>query len=117
MEKKEYVIDAQGKRLGKLATEVASLLIGKNLTDLVKYKVPEVSVKVINARLLDVPEKKAAHEEYQNYSGHPGGLRRETLGRLATRRGYGEVIKRTVRGMLPKNKLQKIRLQNLIISE
>lgn len=117
MEKKEYTIDAQGKRLGKLATEIAVILIGKNKTDFVKYIAPEVSVTVINARLLDVPDKKATQEIYQTYSGHPGGRKVETLGRLAVRRGYGEVIKRTVRSMLPKNKLQKIRLQNLIITE
>lgn len=115
--KKEYTIDAQGKRLGKLATEIAVILVGKNTTDFVKYKAPEVVVKVVNAKLMDISEKKASQETYQTYSGHPGGRTVETLGHLAARRGYGEVIKRSVRSMLPKNKLQKIRLQNLVISE
>ena len=117
IEKKEYTIDAKGKRLGRLATEVASILIGKNKTDLVKYKIPEVSVKVVNASQLDVPEKKAKQEIYQTYSGHPGGRKIEKLGNLAKRRGMGEVIRRTVRGMLPRNKLQKLRLENLSITE
>ncbi len=112
-----YVIDATGKRLGVLATEVASLLIGKNRTDLVRHIAPDVQVTVQNARFLDVPEKKASKEVYQTYSGYPGGLKIETLGHLAERRGYGEVIRRSVRGMLPKNKLRDVRLKKLTISE
>lgn len=116
-EKREYVIDATGKRLGSVATEAAALLIGKNLTDFVKYKAPEIVVKITNARLLDISEKKAKQETYQTYSGHPGGLKSETLGHLAIRRGYGEVLKRSISGMLPKNKLRDVRLKNLVISE
>ncbi len=115
--KTEYTIDAQGKRLGIIATEVAKLLIGKNTTDFVKYKAPEVTVKVVNARLMDISEKKAKQETYQTYSGYPGGQKVETLGHLAKRRGYGEVLRRTVSGMLPKNKLRDVRLKNLIITE
>ena len=115
--KKEYIVDATGKRLGHVATEVAALLIGKNLTDFVRYKSPEVTVKITNARLLDISEKKAMQETYQTYSGHPGGQKVETLGHLATRRGYGEVLRRTIGGMLPKNKLRDVRLKNLIITE
>jgi large subunit ribosomal protein L13 len=117
MEKKEYLIDAQGKRLGRLATEIASILIGKNRVDFVKYKAPEVEVKIVNARLMDVSEKKASQETYQTYSGHPGGRKVETLGHLAGRRGYAEVIRRTVKGMLPKNRLTDVRMKNLTINE
>lgn len=115
--KKEYVLDAHGKRLGVLATEIAKILIGKDTTDFVKYKAPAVMVKVVNARLMDISEKKAKQETYQTYSGYPGGLKVETLGHLGTRRGYGEVLRRTVSGMLPKNKLRDVRLKNLTISE
>jgi large subunit ribosomal protein L13 len=117
MEKKEFLIDAAGKRLGRLATEVASILNGKNRTDFVKYQAPDVEVKIVNARLLDVSEKKASQETYQTYSGHPGGRKVETLGRLAARRGYAEVIRRTVKGMLPKNKLTDVRMKKLTINE
>ncbi len=116
-EKKEYVIDAKGKRMGPVATEAAALLIGKNLTDFVKYKAPEITVKIVNASLLDISEKKRTQETYQTYSGHPGGLKSETLGHLATRRGYAEVLGRTINGMLPKNRLRDIRMKNLIITE
>lgn len=113
----EHVIDAAGKRLGKVAVEIAKLLIGKNRTDFVKYKSPDIAVKVVNARLLDISEKKSQQEHYQTYSGYPGGKKQERLGMLAKRRGYGEVLRRTVSGMLPKNKLRDVRLKNLTISE
>ena len=115
--KKEYTIDASGKRMGKVATEAASMLIGKDTTEFVKHIPREVTVKIVNARLMDISEKKRMQEEYQTYSGYPGGQTREKLGALAKRRGYGEVLKRTISGMLPKNKLRTIRIKNLIITE
>jgi len=117
MEKKEYNIDAQGKRLGRLATEVATILLGKNRTDFVKYKAPEVAITITNASKMDITERKASQETYETYSGHPGGRKVETLGRLAGRRGYAEIIRRTVKGMLPRNRLTGERMKNLTIKE
>ena len=116
MENKEYIIDATGKRLGRVATEAASVLLGKNSPDVTKNLVAPVTVRIQNAKLLDISTKKAM-SEFQSYSGYPGGRRVETLGHLATRRGFEEVLRRVVSGMLPKNKLQKLRLQNLKVSE
>ncbi len=117
MSAKEHIIDAKGKRLGRVATLAASYLIGKDSPSLTKHIAPEVTVKIENARLMDISDKKRAMEEYQTYSGYPGGQKREKLGALATRRGYSEVLRRTISGMLPKNKLRDVRLKNLIISE
>lgn len=114
--KTEYVIDAAGKRLGKVATEAASVLNGKNSAAFTKHTVAPVTVRIENASKLDIPEGKAT-EIYQTYSGYPSGRRTETLEHLATRLGYAEVVRRTVRGMLPKNKLQKLRMQNLVVTE
>lgn len=114
--KTEYVINAEGKRLGKVATEAASVLIGKNTPDFARHTVVPVIVRIENARLLDVTEKKRG-EIYQSYSGYPGGRKEETLDHLANRLGYAEVVRRTVKGMLPKNKLQKLRMQNLEVTE
>ncbi len=116
MEKKEYTIDAKDKRLGKVATEAASLLIGKDRTDFSKNTVAPVTVKVINAAAMDIPAK---HKEdvYKTYSGYPGGQKEETLEHLGKRLGYSEVLRRTVNGMLPKNKLQKLLMKNLSVSE
>lgn len=116
MEKKEYIIDAKGKRLGRVATEAASVLLGKNTTDAEKHLVTPVTVKITNAKLLDISEKKS-EMEFQNYSGYPGGRKVETLGHLANRRGYEEVLRRVIGGMLPKNKLHKERMKNLMVTE
>jgi large subunit ribosomal protein L13 len=116
MEKKEYIIDAEGKRLGHVATEAASVLLGKNTTHFAKNIVEPVTVKIVNAKKLDISEKRAT-EEFQRYTGHPGGRRVETLGHLAERRGFAEVFRRVVGGMLPKNKLHKLRLLNLEVTE
>jgi large subunit ribosomal protein L13 len=116
MEKKEYIIDAKGKRLGRVATEAASVLLGKNRTDFAKNTVAPVIVKVENASQLDITEKRKNHE-FQSYSGYPGGRRVETLEHLGTRLGYKEVVRRVVSGMLPRNKLHKSRLQNLVVTD
>lgn len=113
---KTYNFDATGKRLGKLATEVAVILLGKNEADFAKHKVANVTVTISNASKLDVPEKKE-FEIYQSYTGYPGGRRTETLIHLAKRLGYAEVIKRTIAGMLPNNKHKKLLLAKLTITE
>jgi large subunit ribosomal protein L13 len=114
--KKEYTIDAEGKRLGKIATEAASYLIGKHDTSFARNTVAPVSVTITNASKMDLTEKRSKHI-YQSYSGYPGGRRTETLEHLGTRLGYGEALRRTIKGMLPKNKLQKLMLKNLTVTE
>ncbi len=113
---KTHVIDAAGKRLGKVATEAATILMGKDTPDFAKHILTEVSVKIENASKLDVPEKKKG-EIYQSYSGYPGGRNEETLEHLGKRLGYAEVVRRTVNGMLPKNKLQARMMKNLEVTE
>jgi large subunit ribosomal protein L13 len=113
---KAHTIDATGKRLGKVATEAAAVLIGKNDVDFAPHIINDVTVTITNASKLDVPLKKQA-QVYQTYSGYPGGQRRETLARLAHRRGYSEVIKRTISGMLPKNKHRKRLMTQIIVTD
>ena len=116
-EKTEYAIDAQGKRLGVVAAEAASVLLGKRSPAFAKHIAFPVRVTITNARLLDISEKKRGQETYNTYSGYPGGQKVETLGHLATRRGYSEALTRTIGGMLPKNRLHKLRMKNLSIKE
>lgn len=116
VEKTEYIIDAKGKRLGRVATEAASVLLGKNTTTFMKNEVVPVTVKIQNAGALDITEKKL-EEEFQRYTGYPGGRRVETLGHLKDRRGIEEVVRRVVAGMIPKNKLHDPRLKNLEVNE
>jgi len=114
--KKEYMIDAKGKRLGKIATEAASILLGKKTSDYARNLTASVSLTINNVSQMEISEKKKA-EIYQTYSGYPGGRSIETLDHLGKRLGYAEVIKRTIAGMLPNNKLKKPMLKNLIITE
>lgn len=113
---REYSIDATGKRLGIVATEAAKVLLGKTDVDFAKHTVAPVTVSITNASKLDITEKRKT-EVYQTYSGYPGGLRSETLDHLGNRRGYAEVLRRTIGGMLPNNKLKKPMLKNLVITE
>ncbi len=113
---REYAIDAEGKRLGKVATEAARYLIGKDSPDYVRNLVAPVSVTITNASKLDLTEKRKG-DFYQSFSGYPGGRKDETLEHLGVRLGYAEVMHRTINGMLPKNKLQKLMMKNLTISE
>jgi len=116
IEGKTHTIDAAGKRLGKVATEAATILMGKNDPTFAKHIMSDVVVTIENASQLDIPEKKLG-EIYQSFSGWPGGRKEETLGHLRDRLGIGEVIGRTVNGMLPKNKHQKRLMKQLIITE
>lgn len=113
---KTHTIDAAGKRLGKVATEAAALLIGKNDPAFAKHIMADVNVVIENASKMDIPDKKEG-EIYQSYSGYPGGRKTEPLIHLAKRLGYREVLRRSIAGMLPTNKHKKRLLLKLNISE
>lgn len=114
--KKEFTIDAKGMRLGKLATLAASYLIGKNSPSVARNIATPVTVNITNVSKMDISEKKSK-EIYQSYSGYPGGRKTETLEHLGKRRGYSEAVRRTIKGMLPKNRLQTTMMKNLNVTE
>ena len=114
--KKEYKIDAAGKRLGRIATEAAAVLQGKDSTDFTRNNIADVTVKIENASKMDISDKRKG-DPYKSFSGYPGGQRVETLDHLGKRLGFAEVLRRTISGMLPKNQLRKPTLHNLEISE
>jgi large subunit ribosomal protein L13 len=111
----QYIIDATGKKLGRVSSEAASILRGKRSTDFAPNKVSGDTVIIENASKIDLSEQRLQEEGYATYSGYPGGLRYETRGHLLARRGMKEVLVRTVRGMLPRNKLRDQMLKNLTI--
>jgi len=113
----KYTIDAENKKLGRVAAEVAVLLMGKNTTNFAKNKIPEVTVEVKNLSKLSIATKKRQSTTYKRFSGYPGGLKEETLENLSKRLGYGAVFKKTVSGMLPKNKLRARMMKNLTVKE
>lgn len=112
-----HTIDASGRSLGRVASEAAALLNAKDSIFFVKNRVADVTVKIINAAKVKVTGNKMKESVHKSYSGYPGGLKEMPLSYVVEKKGYGEIIKHAVSGMLPKNKLQDIRLKNLIIEE
>ena len=104
IEKKWWLVNAEGKVLGRLATEVAILLRGKRKTQFVNFLDVGDFVIVINAEKVNVTGDKKEQKIYYAHSLYPGGLRKETLGELLEKKPE-EVIRRAVWGMIPKNKL------------
>lgn len=105
-------IDAKGKILGRLATEAATLLMGKNKPSFVPYLDTGDFVVVINASQVKVTGKKIKDKVYTRHSGYPGGLNIETFDKLIQRRPE-YIIEHAVSGMLPRSKLGKKMIKKL----
>ncbi|MCI0542786.1 uL13 family ribosomal protein [bacterium] len=112
-----HTIDAKNARLGKVATEAARHLMGKNSTGFAKNVAPKMSVRITNAGFLAVNRKKLDQKQYVSYSGYPGGLKIAPIRNVIAKKGYKEVLRKAVKGMLPKNKLQAVMMNNLTIEE
>lgn len=112
IQKSWYIVDAKDKVLGRLATRVASILIGKDKVTYSPHQNVGDEVIVINARLVKVTGKKLTQKEYQRYSAYPGGLNVENL-ETVLRKDPERVIRHAVHGMLPKNKLGDKMLKKL----
>lgn len=110
----EHIIDATNKSLGRLATEVARLLIGKHKVNYVPYKDLGDRVIVKNIKKVKLLPKKIKQKKYYSYSGYPGGLKIRTLEAMF-QKDPAKTFRRIVSNMLPKNKLRKSRLKKLII--
>ena len=99
-----YVMDAEGKTLGRLATQAATLLRGKHKPDFTPFLKTGDFVIVVNASKVCLTGKKETDKVYYRHSGYPGGLKKETVRQV--REKYPErLVHRAVAGMLPKNKL------------
>lgn len=116
-DKNIHTIDAKGKRLGRVATEAAHILMGKDDTSFVRNKVISSGVSITNAGQILIDAKKLKQKEYTRYSGHPGGLKKESLGKVVKDKGIAEALSRAVYGMLPSNKLRSPRMKLLSIHE
>ena len=114
---KTYEVDAAGKAIGRVASEVAKALMGKAHADYTPHIPSIVNVTVSNAGKIRVTEKKRLQKKYTQYSGHPGGLKIESLGSLVGRRGKGEAVRKAVERMLPRNTMKTDRLKRLTINE
>jgi len=113
-EVKWYLFDAKDKVLGKLASEIAQFLTGKNSPDFSPHIVPRVRVVVINSKEISVTGRKESDKKYYRHSRYPGNLKEISLGKLMEKDGTS-ALSLAVKGMLPKNKLRKNYLLNLHI--
>ena len=102
--RKAHLVDAKGKILGRLATRIATLLIGKHKPEYTPFLDCGDQVVVINAKEIRFTGKKAEKKIYTHYTGYPGGIRMETLGTRLEEKPE-KVILEAVRRMLPHNKL------------
>jgi len=114
MDKNYYIIDAGTMPLGRIATRIAVILRGKNSPSFMPNVLPCNVVVVINAEKVNLSANKELSKQYYNYSGYHGGLKTKVFSKLKEDKPE-DIIKSAVKGMLPKNKLQKEFLKNLKI--
>jgi large subunit ribosomal protein L13 len=107
-----YVVDAEGKTLGRLATQIANVLRGKTKPEFTPHCDTGDFVVVINAEKVTVTGNKMDQKRYWRHSGYPGGIRSRTLREMLDRQPE-EVLRKAVKGMLPRNKLGRAQLNKL----
>jgi large subunit ribosomal protein L13 len=108
------IVDAEGKTLGRLATQIAERLRGKNKPQFAPHVDIGDFVVVINAEKITVTGNKLEQKIYYKHSGYPGGLRERTLKEQLNRQPT-EVLRKAVKGMLPRNRLGRAQLTKLKI--
>jgi large subunit ribosomal protein L13 len=113
----EHIIDATRKSLGRIASEAAFILMEKNSVSFARNKKPTAKVTITNVSRLTIPVKKLKTKKYIRHSFYPGGQKELSLEKLIARHGHGEAMRKAVYGMLPDNKLRKIMMNNLTITE
>ncbi len=114
MERKYYQFNAQGKVLGRLATEIAEILSGKRKVDYAPNVDGGDFVVVINSDGVIVTGSKKKNKMYYRHSGYPGGLKEMTFEELL-KKDSRKIIEKAVYGMLPKNKLRAEMMKRLLI--
>ena len=107
-----YVVDAEGQTLGRLATRIADALRGKRKPEYTPHVDTGDFVIVVNAEKIRVTGDKLHSKVYWRHSGYPGGIRSRTLEEMLARRPE-EVIRKAVKGMLPRNRLARAQLRKL----
>jgi large subunit ribosomal protein L13 len=114
IERRWYVVDAEGQTLGRLATRIADTLRGKRKPEYTPHIDTGDFVVVVNADKIAVTGKKLEQKIYYRHSGYPGGLRERTLAEELERRPT-EVLRKAVKGMLPRNRLARQQITKLKI--
>lgn len=112
--KKEIIIDAKNKKLGRIASQIALALRGKTNVGFLPHVTVLPKVIVKNADAIDFSEKKLKEKKFGRYSGYPGGRRTKSALEVA-QKDKRDVLKRAVSGMLPRNRLKKMMIKNLTL--
>ncbi|HIE06392.1 MAG TPA: 50S ribosomal protein L13 [bacterium (Candidatus Stahlbacteria)] len=107
-----WLVDASGQTLGRLATRIATILIGKNKSSYTPHVDNGDFVVVVNAAKFQTTGRKNQQKTYYRYSGYPGGLKTKTMEELL-KKNPKQVLFLAVKGMLPKNRLRDRRLKRL----
>ena len=114
LERAWFLIDVKDKVLGRIASEIATVLMGKNKPSWQPQSDTGDNVVIINAAKVAVTGRKEEQKKYYRYSGYPGGLKVETLKALRERKPE-DIIYHAVAGMLPKNKLGRAMIKKLYV--
>ncbi|BAY46192.1 50S ribosomal protein L13 [Kalymmatonema gypsitolerans NIES-4073] len=104
LERNWYIVDATDQRLGRLASEIAIILRGKNKPEYTPHLDTGDFVIVVNAEKVEVTGKKRTQKVYRRHSGRPGGMKTETFDKLQQRLPE-RIVEHAIKGMLPKNSL------------
>lgn len=113
----EYIIDATGKSVGRVASLAAAALMGKNSPEFQKHIVADVQVVIQNAGKAAISPRKLKEVHVKLYSGYPGGLTERTVAQTISKKGYSEVFVRAIERMVPRNRMHKDRMKRLMVTE
>ncbi|MBA3614506.1 MAG: 50S ribosomal protein L13 [Rubrobacteraceae bacterium] len=114
VERKWYVVDAEGKHLGRLATEIVRVLRGKNKPQYTPHVDVGDFVVVVNADRVVVTGRKAEQRVYRRHSGYPGGMKETSYEQMLARKPT-EILRKAVYGMMPKTRLARKQFKKLKI--
>lgn len=108
-------IDATDRTLGRVASEAAHALLGKRSVHYTKHLALPVTVVIENAAKMHLPSNRTKGKVYTHYTGYPAGLREQTMEEMIAKKGIEDVVRKTVDGMIPRNRLRAPRMKNLIV--
>lgn len=117
MTEMSYTIDATNRTLGRVASEAAHALLGKRSAHFAKHIALPVNVTILNTGKLHLPERRTKGKVYLHYTGYPGGQRAVRMDEFIAKKGIEEAVRKTVDGMIPRNKLRKERMKRLTIKK
>lgn len=110
-------IDATDRTLGRVASEAAHALLGKRSVHFAKNQAMPFTVIIKNASKLHLTLKRVQGKVYTRYTGYRAGLREVRMDEMIAKKGIAEVVKKTVDGMIPRNKLRAPRMKHLIVND